>query len=81
MGRERGRAGNEQGKNLHCDKQPIGLGVHSLVKLFREMHSIGQFTYDTTCFGFSTQNTGIFKKAKKHISIGFKNKSECQLLI
>lgn len=78
---ERGREGNGWGKNLHCDEQPIGLGVHSLVKLFREMHSTGQFTYDTTCFGCSTQNRGIFFNAKKHISTGFKNKSECQLLI
>lgn len=76
-----GGAGREWGKNLHCDKEPIGLGVHSLVKPSREMHNTGQFTYENICFGLSTQNRGIFFKAKKHISIGFKNKSECQLLI
>lgn len=45
-----------------------------------EIHSIGQFIYDTICFGSSTQNRGIFSE-KKHIPIGFKNNNECESLI
>lgn len=69
--------GRECGKNLHCDKQPMGLSIHCLVRPSRErctaqekeMHSTGQFTYDTIFVDLSTQNRANFLKQKNTLQL------------